>query len=93
MFIILYSNGFGGIEFEGGVDMYSLLDVEKRTIEEALWVIGNDATIRQTAKELCVSKSTVGNDLLHRLPKISIVLSDQVATIMRKHWIEKGRKR
>lgn len=93
MFIILYSSELSCIEFDYGVDMYSLSDVEKRTIEEALWVIDNKATVRQTAKELCVSKSTVGNDLLHRLPKLSIVLSDQVATIMRKHWIEKGRKR
>lgn len=93
MFIILYSSEFSGVEFDYGVDIYSLSDIEKRTIQEALWVIDNNATIRQTAKELCVSKSTVSNDLLHRLPKLSIVLSDQVATIMRKHWKEKGRKR
>ena len=89
----MYSSEFSGVEFDGGVDVYSLSDIEKRTISEAQWVIDNKATIRQTAKEICVSKSTVGYDLLHRLPKISIVLSDQVATIMRKHWIEKGRKR
>lgn len=45
--------------------------IEQRTIESALYLIENKATIRDTARRFGVSKSTTHNDLINRLPKVN----------------------
>ena len=45
--------------------------IEKRAIELAEYIIENNATVRRTAKEFNISKSTVHKDVHERLKKIN----------------------
>lgn len=45
--------------------------IEKRAVELALFIIENNATVRQTARVFNVSKSTVHKDVHERLKKIN----------------------
>ena len=45
-------------------------DIEKRVIKEAEYIIKTGATVRQTARIFCYSKSTVHKDVTERLPFI-----------------------
>ena len=44
--------------------------IEIRVIDEALYIIENKATVRQTAKEFKISKSTVHKDVTVRLKEL-----------------------
>ncbi len=44
--------------------------IEARVLEGAHYIISRKATVRQTAKALGVSRSTVHNDMVKRLPSI-----------------------
>jgi len=41
--------------------------IEERAVEIAYYIIENNATVRQTAKEFGISKSTVHKDVTERL--------------------------
>ena len=43
--------------------------MEERVIESAIYIIEHNATVRQTAKQFGVSKSTVHKDVTERLTK------------------------
>lgn len=60
-------------------------DIEKRTIEEADYMIKKDKTIRQIAKKFKVSKSTVHKDLKERLKKLNLNLHTKVQNIILIH--------
>ena len=47
--------------------------IEERAIEIANFIINRNATVRKTAKEFGVSKSTVHKDVTERLEKINCV--------------------
>ena len=59
--------------------------IYKRVINEANHVIETNNTIRDTAKEFNVSKSTVHKDLQERLLDINTKLYEQVSSILDYH--------
>ena len=60
-------------------------EINKRVIEEANYILKTGDTIRKTAKEFCVSKSTVHKDLHERLLKIDKKLYGDVDKILKYH--------
>ena len=56
--------------------------MEKRAIELAEYIIENGATVRDAAKQFCVSKSTVHKDVGTRLEKINKCLYVRVKNVL-----------
>lgn len=61
------------------------LNIQKRTIDEAHFMITTGKTVREIAKEFHVSKSTVHKDLHERLEKMDKELYKEVNTILEYH--------
>ena len=61
----------------------------ERVINEAKYIIDTNSTIRETAKQFGVSKSTVHIDMSRRLPKINPKIYDKIKVIMDEHWNNK----
>ena len=59
--------------------------IYKRIIKESKLLINNNLTIRQIAKKVKVSKSTVHKDLHERLEYIDKRIFENVQNILRKH--------
>lgn len=59
--------------------------IYKRIIEEANYIISTNKTIRDVAKYMKVSKSTVHKDLHERLLEIDKKLYEKVDIILQKH--------
>ncbi len=59
--------------------------IEKRVIEEALYMIKTKQTLREIAKEFNVSKSTVHKDLKLKLKYIDNYLYKEVLKILDEH--------
>ena len=59
--------------------------IYKRIIEEANYIISTNKTIRDVAKYMKVSKSTVHKDLHERLLEIDENLYEKVDIILQKH--------
>ena len=57
---------------------------EDRAIRFAQYIIENGATVRETAKEFGISKSTVHKDVTERLPIINNQLYRQVKAVLEK---------
>lgn len=60
-------------------------EITRRVLEEARYVINTKKTIRETAKEFKVSKSTVHKDLKERLKHINKALSNEIEKILKYH--------
>ncbi|MGL5150193.1 MAG: sporulation transcriptional regulator SpoIIID [Clostridium sp.] len=56
--------------------------IEERVLEVAQYIIDSQATIRKTAKEFGVSKSTIHKDMTERLPKINPTIAEQAQNIL-----------
>lgn len=56
--------------------------IRQRAIDHANFMIANLSTVRQTAKYLGSSKSTVHKDLTERLPQINSQLYEQVRIVL-----------
>ncbi len=63
--------------------------INYRVIETAQYFINHKSTIRETAKQFGVSKSTTHRDLTDRLPKINPALYEQVNNILEKNRQER----
>lgn len=63
--------------------------IEKRIIDEAFYIVENKATVRQTAKQFGVSKSTVHKDVSKRLCLIDEELQQQVKAVLNENFEEK----
>ena len=63
--------------------------IYQRVLECATYILQNDETIRGTAKEFCVSKSTVHKDVSERLFEIDRQLFDKVKTVLDKNMAER----
>ena len=63
--------------------------IEKRVRREAEHIASTGATVRQTARILGVSKSTVHKDMETRLPKLSDALCKEVAAVFAKNKAER----
>ena len=51
-------------------------------MEIAKYIIENNATVRQTAKQFGISKSTVHKDVTERLPQINPALAKTARTVL-----------
>ena len=56
--------------------------IEERAVEIANFIINYNATVRRTAKEFGVSKSTVHKDVTERLKKIDPLLANKAKKIL-----------
>ncbi len=61
------------------------MNIQKRTLEEAYFMIDTGKTVREIAKEFRVSKSTVHKDLHERLEKIDKNLYKEVQSVLLYH--------
>jgi putative DeoR family transcriptional regulator (stage III sporulation protein D) len=62
---------------------------EERAVNLALYIIENNATVRQTAKEHNISKSTVHKDVSERLKLINDALHKQVKCVLEQNKSER----
>ena len=56
--------------------------IEERAVEIANYIIENNATVRQTAKQFRISKSTVHKDVTERLEKINPTLAAETRKVL-----------
>ena len=56
--------------------------IETRAIEVANYIIEHNATVRQTAKQFGISKSTVHKDITERLNKVNQHLAQQARKVL-----------
>lgn len=63
--------------------------ISSRVIQEAEIIAGTGATVRQTARLLGISKSTVHKDMETRLPALSPPLAKEVAAVFARNKAER----
>lgn len=63
--------------------------IEERVMEIAHYIIENNATVRQTAKQFGISKSTVHKDVTDRLEQISPTLAREVRQVLNVNKAER----
>ncbi len=56
--------------------------IEERAVEIAYYIIERNATVRQTAKQFGISKSTVHKDVTERLLQINPSLAAQARKVL-----------
>ena len=56
--------------------------IEERAVEIADYIIENNATVRQTAKQFRISKSTVHKDVTERLLQINPALAGETRKVL-----------
>lgn len=59
--------------------------IKKRVLEESIYIINTEDTIREIAKKFNVSKSTVHKDLTDRLKEIDNEVYIKVSNILKYH--------
>ncbi len=59
--------------------------IKKRVLEESIYIINTEDTIREVAKKFNVSKSTVHKDLTDRLKEIDDKVYIKVSNILKYH--------
>lgn len=62
--------------------MIKKLEIYDRALMEGRYIIDNDATIRQTAKAFCISKSTVHKDLTDKLLECNKTMYYKVQAVL-----------
>ena len=56
--------------------------IEERAVETAKYIIDNNATVRQTAKQFGISKSTVHKDVTERLSQVNPTLAREARKVL-----------
>ena len=56
--------------------------IEDRAVEVATYIIENNATVRQAAKQFGISKSTVHKDCAERLTQVNPNLANEVRKVL-----------
>ena len=56
--------------------------IEERAVEVANYIIENNATVRQAAKQFGISKSTVHKDCAERLAQVNPNLANEVRKVL-----------
>lgn len=56
--------------------------IEERAVEIAKYIIDNNATVRQTAKQFGISKSTVHKDVTERLSQVNLTLAREARKVL-----------
>ena len=64
-------------------------EISQRAVDLALYIIENDATVRDAAKHFGVSKSTVHKDLSERLQSIDRGLYGQARIVLERNKAER----
>ena len=59
--------------------------IKRRVLEESIYIINSEDTIREVAKKFKVSKSTVHKDLTDRLKEIDNDVYIKVSNILKYH--------
>ena len=59
--------------------------IEERVLETADYIIRNNATVRQCAKQFGISKSTVHKDMKDRLKELDNIKYLKIKKIMNEH--------
>lgn len=67
-----------------------MIDIDKRTIVVASYLIDNNSTIRKTASAFGMAKSTVHFDISHRLKKINLSLYRKAQKILETNFEQKN---
>ncbi len=63
--------------------------IERRVLKAADYIASTGATVRQAARVLGVSKSTVHKDLQTRLPQLSGALAQEVGVVLSRNKAER----
>lgn len=63
--------------------------MEERAVEAARYIIEHNATVRQTAKKMGISKSTVHKDVTERLQGINPALATEARKVLDKNKSER----
>lgn len=63
--------------------------IEERTILLANYIIKNNATVRNAAKQFNVSKSTVHKDITERLKELNPQLAKEVSKVLEENKAER----
>ena len=77
---IVKTAGMG--EAMNGLSMVKYKQIEERAVEVAQYIIEHNATVRQTAKQFGISKSTVHKDVAERLLKINPALAEEARKVL-----------
>jgi len=56
--------------------------IEERAVEVANFIVGSNATVRETARQFGISKSTVHKDVTERLLRINPKLANQAKKVL-----------
>ena len=56
--------------------------IEERAVEIAKYIIDNNATVRQTAKQFGISKSTVHKDVTERLSQVKPTMAREARKVL-----------
>ena len=56
--------------------------IEERVLNIAIYIVENNATVRETAKRFGVSKSTVHKDVTERLSQLNPSLAGQARAVL-----------
>lgn len=63
--------------------------IEERAMEVARYIIDNNATVRQTAKQFGISKSTVHKDVTERLGVLNPALAKEARRVLDVNKLER----
>ena len=63
--------------------------IEDRAVEVATYIIENNATVRQAAKQFGISKSTVHKDCAERLAQVNPTLANEVRKVLEVNKAER----
>lgn len=66
-----------------------IISLEERIVQEANYLLDNNATIRTTAKHFGLSKSTIHKDLSYKLPQINSAIYEEVKHLLITNFISK----
>ena len=69
--------------------MLENIEIEKRAVELANYIVESKDTVRGTAKKFGISKSTVHKDVSERLKKINPILAIEVRKILDENKAER----
>ncbi len=62
---------------------------EERAVDLALYIVENNATVRQTAKKFGISKSTVHKDVTERLQTLNRALYEETQKVLSQNKNER----
>lgn len=71
-----------GGAFMKGSNLFKHKQIEERAVEIAEYIVDKNATVRQTAKQFGISKSTVHKDITERLLTIHPALAERTRQVL-----------